>query len=74
MFSGDFQDQNEVFNIPIDLTQIPKEICTKRKTRDGKGNYFDFKVKVEVRVYDTVDVTISLCHDGKILATYPTRL
>ena len=74
MSSGDFQDQNEVFNVPIAMKDVPKEICTKHKNQDGRGYHYVFNVKVEVQVYFTVDVTVSLCHDGKILATYPTKL
>jgi hypothetical protein len=69
-----FQDQNQVFDLPIDLKQIPKKASTKHKSQDGRGNYFVFNVKVEIRVFSMVDVTVSLCHDGKILANYQTNL
>jgi hypothetical protein len=68
------KDQNEVFSLTIDLKDIPREITSKHKSQNGKGYYYTFNVKVEIRVYYKVAVTVFLCNNGKKLADYQTKL
>ncbi|KAF4625147.1 hypothetical protein G7Y89_g13022 [Cudoniella acicularis] len=66
--------RDEIRHLDIDIRQIPKEFSSKHKSQDVRGSYFLFDLKVEIRVYDRVDVIVRLSRDGRRLADYDTRL